>query len=72
MIFNNYKAMQFIFGQKHKDLSIDLILQLHQIITDKTLDKGQEEFAGKFRNDQVYIQDPSAAFWTRIYLSLCL
>jgi len=59
MIFNNYKAMQFIFEQKHKDLSIDLILQLHGIITEKTLDKGQEEFAGKFRNDQVYIQDPS-------------
>jgi len=59
MVLNNYKAMQFIFEQKHKDLSIDLILQLHQIITDKTLGKGQEEFAGKFRNDQVYIQDPS-------------
>jgi len=59
MIFNNYKAMQFIFEQKHQDISIDLILQLHQIITDKTLDKGQEEFAGKFRDDQVYIQDPS-------------
>ena len=59
MILNNYKAMQFIFEQKHKDLSIDLILQLHQIITDKTLEAGQEEFAGKFRNDQVYIQDPS-------------
>ena len=59
MVFNNYKAMQFIFEQKHNDLSINLILRLHQIITDKTLEKGQEEFAGKFRNDQVYIQDSS-------------
>ena len=59
MILNNYKAMQFIFEQKHKDLSVELVLALHKIITDKTLENGQEEFAGKFRNDQVYIQDPS-------------
>lgn len=59
MILNNYKAMQFIFEQKHKDLSINLILQLHQIITDKALERGQEEFSGQFRNDQVYIQDSS-------------
>ncbi|MEI7999182.1 MAG: Fic family protein [Candidatus Omnitrophota bacterium] len=59
MILNNYKAMQFIFEQKHKELSIDLVLKLHQIITDKTLEKGQEEYAGKFRDDQVYIQDSS-------------
>ena len=59
MIFNNYQAMQFIFEEKHKDLSIDLILRLHKIITHKTLGKEQEEFAGKFRNDQVYIQDPA-------------
>ncbi len=57
MIINNYRAMQFIFQEKHKDLSIDLILQLHQIITDQTFEKGQEGFAGKFRDDQVYIQD---------------
>ncbi len=57
MIVNNYKAMQFIFQEKHKDLSVDLILELHRIITDKTLEKGQESFAGKFRDDQVYIQD---------------
>lgn len=59
MILNNYKAMQFIFEQKHKDLSVDLVLRLHQIITDKTFEKGQEQFAGRFRDDQVYIQDSS-------------
>ena len=56
MVLNNYRAMQFIFEQKHADLSPDFILQLHKIVTEKTLGE-DEAFAGQWRNDGVYIKD---------------
>jgi Fic family protein len=56
MVLNNYRAMQFILQEKHKDLSVDFILQLHKIVTEKTLFE-DEVYAGRFRDDIVYVKD---------------
>lgn len=56
MVLNNYHAMQFILQEKHKELSVDFILQLHKIITEKTLFE-DEAYAGRFRDDMVYVKD---------------
>jgi Fic family protein len=49
MIVNNYAAMQWIVEHKNIDITPDLILQLHKIITDRTLNATDEE--GAFRKD---------------------
>jgi len=56
MIYNNYKAMEEIAKFKDKNLSIDLILELHKILTknDKKLEKNE---IGQFRKDEVCITD---------------
>ncbi|MEW5758966.1 MAG: Fic family protein [Candidatus Omnitrophota bacterium] len=56
MVLNNYKAMQFILQEKHRELSLDFILQLHKIVTKETLFE-DEAYAGRFRDDMVYIKD---------------
>ncbi len=56
MVLNNYYAMQFILKEKHGDLTLDFVLKLHHLVTEKTL--GQDEsYAGRFRDDWVYIKD---------------
>jgi len=49
MIVNNYAAMQWIVRRKNADLTPDLLLELHQIVTTKTLQDSEEE--GAFRKD---------------------
>ncbi len=56
MVLNNYHAMQFILQEKHRELSVDFILQLHKIVTEKTLFE-DEAYAGRFRDDMVYVKD---------------
>jgi len=56
MVLNNYHAMQFILQEKHKELSVDFILKLHKIVTEKTLFE-DEAYAGRFRDDMVYVKD---------------
>ena len=60
MIANNYKTMQFITEQKNTPLSIELILQVHRLMTEKTLKN--EEDAGRFRtnNDNIVVSDVMA------------
>lgn len=50
MIFNNYHAMQFILEFKKEKLTIEMILELHKILTDKTLDDDSK--AGVFRTKE--------------------
>lgn len=38
MIFNNYQAMQFVLDLKHEALTVEMILELHRILTNDTLD----------------------------------
>ena len=56
MVLNNYHAMQFILQEKHKELSVDFILKLHKIVTEKTLFE-DEAYAGRFRDDMAYVKD---------------
>lgn len=56
MIFNNYNAMLFIREHKKDALSPELILELHEILTDRTLDNPAD--AGKLRTiDDIYVWD---------------
>jgi len=56
MIYNNYRAMQFIKENKEKKLTPDMILELHTIITKGTLD--DEAYEGRFREtDDIVVQD---------------
>lgn len=47
MILNNYHAMQFIQEYKSEELTPQIILELHKILTEKTLENGCKE--GAFR-----------------------
>lgn len=56
MIVNNYHAIQFIAENKDVDLSADLILRLHQIMTTNTL--SNVDGVGAFRsNDNVVVEN---------------
>ena len=61
MIFNNYHAMQFIREVKQENLTESMILHLHGILTEKTLD--DEKNAGKYRaaSDDIHVVDGTAA-----------
>ena len=51
MLINNYKTMQWIKKNFSLPISNKLILRIHEMITDKTLEEG----CGQFRDDVVYI-----------------
>jgi Fic family protein len=54
MIFNNYRAMQFIREHKGQNLSVEFILEVHRILTENIL-----EDAGQLRiHDNIYVTDP--------------
>lgn len=55
MVLNNFKAMRYILENIHRPFSREIILELHKIVTEKCLD--DQAFAGKFRNDWVYVVD---------------
>jgi len=61
MIFNNYHAMQFIREYKKEKLTPSMILQLHRILTEATLD--DENKAGQYRDsgDDIHVVDATAA-----------
>lgn len=57
MIVNNYNTIQFISGHKDTPLSVELLLQIHRLITEKTLKN--EDDAGRFRtmDDNIVVYD---------------
>ncbi|MFA5183868.1 MAG: Fic family protein, partial [Syntrophales bacterium] len=55
MTKNNHLAMTYILENRDSAFDIDFILKIHQIITQGTLD--DPEYAGKFRDDEVFIWD---------------
>jgi len=56
MIFNNYKTMQFIKENKDEKITPQLILNIHKIITDDTLE--DRSYEGRFRDsDDIVVQD---------------
>jgi Fic family protein len=61
MIFNNYHAMQFIREVKQEKLTESMVLHLHRILTEKTLD--DDKLAGKYRetSDDIHVVDATAS-----------
>lgn len=54
MIHNNYQTIQFIVENKHRDLTPELLMQVHRLMTERTLDN--DEDAGRLReNDDVVV-----------------
>lgn len=56
MLINNYHAMQLIKKNRNKSLSVDLIKEVHEIVTRNTLEVDDANFSGRFRNDAVYVR----------------
>ncbi|RTL57054.1 MAG: Fic family protein [Rhodocyclaceae bacterium] len=57
MIFNNYRAMEFLRALKSERLTPDLILELHRILTEDTLENPED--AGRLRRDnEIHVIDP--------------
>lgn len=56
MIYNNYQAMRFVCDIKNEALTVDIILELHRILTKDTLD--DPNAAGNLRTtDDVHVWD---------------
>lgn len=53
MIFNNYKALEYIFDNKEQKLDDEFVLSLHKMISEDTLDEKEDE--GVYRNSGVDI-----------------
>jgi Fic family protein len=55
MLVNNFRAMNWV--QQHRDeaVSEELILQLHRIVTENTMEGDDVNFSGKFRNDKIFV-----------------
>jgi Fic family protein len=58
MIYNNYHAMQFIREIRDEELTIDIILEIHRILTNNTLENKNKEGALRISDDiEVGYQD---------------
>lgn len=57
MIFNNYYAMQFIKDIEGEPLSPSHVLELHRILTEKTLDNPKDSGKYRTKNDDVFVVD---------------
>ncbi|MEA2035760.1 MAG: Fic family protein [Euryarchaeota archaeon] len=56
MVINNYRAMQHILKHNDEPLTPYLILDIHRIVTENTLD---DAVVGRFRNnDEIVVVDP--------------
>lgn len=56
MIFNNYQTIQFIVANKNKPLTQELLLHIHRLMTENTLENNED--AGRFRqNDDVVVEN---------------
>lgn len=54
MIINNFRAISLIENRLDEELSIELILDIHQIMTVKT---DASKYAGNFRDHPIYVKD---------------
>lgn len=59
MVLNNYNALEFVKQHKEDPLSLDLILELHRIVTEGTFDN--DDYSGRFRDsDDVQVVDDAS------------
>ncbi|POB13187.1 Fic family protein [Halobacteriovorax sp. DA5] len=66
MLINNYLAMKWIKDNVSKQVSKDLILKVHEIVSQNTLEGDDANFSGKFRNDKVYVGTHEGVDYTKI------
>lgn len=66
MLVNNYQAMKWIKNNSAHDVTKDLILSTHSIVTRNTLERDDINFQGKFRNDTVYVGNHQGIIHTQI------
>lgn len=57
MTWNNYRALNYILENVNKDITRDFVNELHAILVKDTLEPQDQEFVGKYREDQRYVQD---------------
>lgn len=55
MLINNFNAMKWVKENQSTSLTKDVLLQLHRIVTENTLEGDDINFQGKFRNDTVFV-----------------
>ncbi len=55
MILNNYKALEYVLENIHKEIDENTVLEVYRIITQHTLDK--ESICEKYRDDSVIVWD---------------
>ena len=66
MLINNFKAMKWVKDNRKKSLTSDVILNLHRIVTENTLEGDDVNFQGKFRNDTVFVGPHEGIKYTKI------
>lgn len=55
MLLNNFRAMKWVKENQNLALTKKIILELHKIVTENTLEGDDLNFQGKFRNDKVFV-----------------
>lgn len=55
MLFNNYLAMQWIKGNHSRKVDLDLIREIHSIVTKNTMTGDDVNYIGKFRDNAVVV-----------------
>ena len=55
MLVNNFRAMQWVQSNRIAGISKELILDLHRMVTENTMESDDAHFSGKFRNSRVFV-----------------
>lgn len=55
MLYNNFRAMNWIQESRHKSITEPLILELHRIVTENTMEGDDASSSGRLRNDRVFV-----------------
>lgn len=66
MLINNFNAMKWVKNNQQKTLTKEVILQIHQIVTDNTLEGDDANFQGQFRNDTVFVGPHEGIVHTKV------
>lgn len=59
MVINNYRAMMWLKENQNTPLTLSLINQIYEIVTQNTLSSDDANYSGKFRDDRVYVYSSS-------------
>jgi Fic family protein len=59
MVLNNYRAMQFVKQHKDESLTPELVLELHRIVTEGTLENAKKSGVFRSSSDDIKVVDDS-------------